>query len=245
MYDDKIAIYASGNKAMYRYFWDPQAQKLSQDTSWVISDYLQPGQTTGDAPGVLGDFIVVQTNGLPSNVSSTIVSISQSDPTNIHSVSPFGPLEPGQVSWAPPKSAVDYENNFVISADVGISGLAGIMMDPSTGNMTVEWTADDATVGFQTIIGSKDQRVLVVSKINPNATSLAPSLALGNFTEQVVWRNLMTGDVLAESDFTEAMSPGSLITPGYGGRVYFVTNDDFIVYYVTTRETSVSGGGNN
>jgi len=45
MYKDKIATYISGNKAMYRYFWDPQTKKLSQDTSWVISDYLKPGQT--------------------------------------------------------------------------------------------------------------------------------------------------------------------------------------------------------
>ena len=208
--------------------------------SYVVNSI--PGcQTTGDAPGVLGEFIVVRTNGLPSNVSSTIVSISQSDPTNIHSVTPFGPLKLGQVSWAPPKAAVDVENNFVISADVGVSGLAGIKMDPTTGNMTVAWTVDDdATTGFQTIIGPKDQRVLVVSKINPNATSLA-----GNYTEQVTWRNMLTGDILAESDFTEAMSPGALITPGYGGRVYYLTNDDFIIYYVTTHETSVSGGENN
>jgi hypothetical protein len=101
MYEDKIAIYISGNEALYRYFWDPQTKTLSQDTSWVISDYLQPGQTTGDAPGILGDFIVVQTNGLISNVSSSVVSVSQSDPTNIQSVTPFGPLEPGPHSSPP------------------------------------------------------------------------------------------------------------------------------------------------
>lgn len=61
MYEGKIAIYFSGNEAMHRYLWDPETKKLSQDTSWVISDYLQPGQTVGDAPGILGDFIVVQT----------------------------------------------------------------------------------------------------------------------------------------------------------------------------------------
>lgn len=238
MYKDKIAIYVSGNKAMYRYFWDPQTEKLSQDTSWVISDYLKPGQTTGDAPGILGDFIVVQTNGLPSNVSSTIVSISQSDPTNIQSVTPFGPLEPGQQSTAPPKAAVDYENNFVTSADVGVSGLAGIRVDPNTGNLTVEWTVDDATTGFQTMIGPKDQRVLVVSKINPNAT--AEEIQAGNYTEQVVWRNMMTGDVLAESDFTEPMTINGLITPGYGGKVYYLTDNDFIIYYVATATTSES-----
>jgi hypothetical protein len=152
-------------------------------------------------------------------------------------------LEPGQQSTAPPKAAIDNENNFVTSADVGVSGLAGIRVDPNTGNLTVEWTVDDATTGFQTMIGPKDQRVLVVSKINPNAT--AEEMKAGNYTEQVVWRNMMTGDVLAESDFTEPMTINGLITPGYGGRVYYLTNNDFIVYYVTTHETGVSGGENN
>ncbi len=232
MHEGKIAIYMSGNEAMYRFHWDPETKKLSQDTSWVISDYLQPGQTVGDAPGILGDFIVVQTNGVPSNVSSTVVSISQSDPTNIQSVTPFGPLEPGQQSFAPPKGAVDVENNFTISSDQGVNGLAGIRVDPNTGNLTVVWTVESGSYSFQTIIGPKDQRVLVVSKINPNATS--EQISAGNYTEQVVWRNMLTGDPLAQSEFTEAMTVGSLITPGYGGRVYYVTDSGFIVYYVTT-----------
>jgi hypothetical protein len=232
MHEGKIAIYVSGNEAMYRFYWDPETKKLSQDTSWVISDYLQPGQTVGDAPGILGDFIVVQTNGLPSNVSSTVVSISQSDPTNIQSVTPFGPLEPGQQSFAPPKGAVDVENNFTISADQGQNGIAGIRVDPNTGNLTVVWTVESGTYAFQTIMGPKDQRVLVVSNINPNATS--EQISAGNYTEQVVWRNMLTGDPLAQSEFTEAMTVGSLITPGYGGRVYYLTDDGFIVYYVTT-----------
>jgi len=141
-------------------------------------------------------------------------------------------LEPGQQSFAPPKGAVDVENNFTISSDQGVNGLAGIRVDPNTGNLTVVWTVESGSYSFQTIIGPKDQRVLVVSKINPNATS--EQISAGNYTEQVVWRNMLTGDPLAQSEFTEAMTVGSLITPGYGGRVYYVTDSGFIVYYVTT-----------
>jgi hypothetical protein len=240
IYKGKIAIYIAGDKSLYRFYWDPHTMKLSQDNSWIISNYLQPGQTTGDAPGILGDFIVVQTNGLRSNVSSNVVSVSQSDPKNIHSVTPFGSLKTGQQSWAPPKPAVDIENNFIISADALVNGLAGIRLDPSTGNMTVGWTAEDATWGLQTIIGPKDKRVLVVSNMNPNATNYG-----SNYTEQMIWRNMFTGDILAKSDFTEPMSKGSLITPGYGGRVYFMTDNDFIVYYVTTRDSIDLTGDNN
>lgn len=109
--------------------------------------------------------------------------------------------------------------------------------------MTVEWTVDDATTGFQTLIGPKDQRVLVASKINPNAT--AEEIKAGNYTEQVVWRNMLTGDVLAESDFTDPMTINGLITPGYGGRVYYLTNDDFIVYYLTTLDSTKPTEENN
>lgn len=232
MYQGKIAIYASGLVGLYRYFWDPQTKKLSQDTSWVITNYLQPGQTVGDAPGILGDFIVVQTNGTPANVPSTVVSISQSDPTLVQSVAPFGPLKSGQQSFAPPKSAIDVDNNFALSADQGVRGLAGINVDPQSGALSVAWTVDDSTGGFQSLIGPKDQRVVVVSNVDPNAT--AEQMNTGTYTEQVTWRNMMTGELLAQSDFTEAMIPGGLITPGFGGRVYFLTMNGFIVYWVTT-----------
>jgi hypothetical protein len=241
MYKGKIAIYQSGLNAMYRYFWDPSTEKLSQDTSWIVRDYKGNAsgiQTTGNAPGILGNFIVVQVTGAgPSNFPSSIVSISQSDPKNIHSVTPF-PLKPGQQSWASPKAAVDVDNNFVLSADQAARGLAGIKVDPNTGNLTVAWTAPDSTIGFQTIIGPKDQRVVVVSNINPNATQAAVNA--GDYTEQVIWRNMFTGKLLAASDFTEPVTPNSLITPGYGGRVYYLTDNGFIVYYVTTHPSTNS-----
>jgi hypothetical protein len=135
------------------------------------------------------------------------------------------------------------QNNFVISADQGVNGLAGIRVDPNTGNLTTVWTVQDGTYGFQTIIGPKDQRVLVVSNINPNATAKQINSGAGNYTEQVVWRNMLTGHALAQSKFTEKMVVGALITPGFGGRVYYLTPNDFIVYYVTTNSTNPTSNG--
>src|SRR6266566_2230247 len=114
MFHGKIAIYTCGStnglNKLYRYFWNPETKKLSQDTSFVVS-FLNQGQTTGDAPGILGDWVVVQTNGLPVNVPSSVVAVNQDDPTKITSITPFGPLPSGGHSWAPPKSAVDSDNN--------------------------------------------------------------------------------------------------------------------------------------
>jgi hypothetical protein len=58
------------------------------------------------------------------------------------------------------------------------------------------------------------------------------ALMTGNYKEQVTWQDAATSRVLAESDFFEPLTPGSLITPGYGGRVYFPTAHGFIVMQV-------------
>ena len=62
----------------------------------------------------------------------------------------------------------------------------------------------------------------------------------GKYTEQVTWRDAATGRILAESDFFEPLSPGSLITPGFGGRVYFPTGKGFIVLQVMPAPASPS-----
>ena len=54
-------------------------------------------------------------------------------------------------------------------------------------------------------------------------------LMTGRYKEQVTWRDAATGRLLAESDFFEPLSIGALITPGFGGRVYFPTGKGFIV----------------
>ncbi len=53
-----------------------------------------------------------------------------------------------------------------------------------------------------------------------------------NFKEQVTWRDSKTGKVIAASDFFEPMTLGSLLTPGYGGRVYFSSDKGFNVLQV-------------
>ena len=63
------------------------------------------------------------------------------------------------------------------------------------------------------------------------------ALFAGNYQEQLTWRDAATGRLLAESDFFEPMTFGSLITPGFGGRVYFSTAKGFIVLQVMPAET--------
>jgi hypothetical protein len=234
MFENKIAIYISADVHAYRYSWDPRTKKLSLDESWVIP-YLEPGQSTGDAPGIMGDWIVIQTNGIGSKtVDSSVVAINQKDPRKRTSIHPFGRLKHGEMSFAPPKTGTDLANNMIYSADMGIGKVAGIKLDQATGEMKPVFVVDAMTNAFQPLIGPKEKRVLLLSNMKRNVAIEPRMLALmtGNYKEQVTLRDATTGRTLAESDFFEPLTPGSLITPGYGGRVYFPSAHGFIVLQV-------------
>jgi hypothetical protein len=243
MYEGRIAIYLGVNSGALRYFWDRAAKKLSQDKSWVVSP-MQKGQTTSDAPSILGDWIVLQTNGIGSEtVASSIVAVHQREPTRMKVIFPFGELKKGEWSWAPPKPQTDPENSMIYSADMGIGKVAGIRIDQATGEMKAVWVVDDITNAFQPLIGPKDKRVLLLSNAKKNVEKEPIKLALftGNYKEQVTWRDAATGRIIAQSDLFEPLSIGSLITPGFGGRVYFPTGKGFITMQVMPKPAPPQG----
>ena len=234
MFEGKIAIYLGVNSGALRYFWDPVAKKLSQDESWVVSP-MQEGQSTSDAPSILGNWIILQTNGVGSDtVASSIVAVHRQDSARMKVIFPFGPLQDGEWSFAPPKPQTDPENDMIYSADMGIGKVAGIKFDPATGEMETVFVIDDTTNAFQPLIGPQDKRVLLLSNAKKNVAMEPIKLALftGNYKEQVTWRDAATGRIIAESDFFEPLTPGSLVTPGFGGRIYFPTGKGVIVMQV-------------
>jgi hypothetical protein len=232
-FEGRIAIYTCADQHAYRYFWDPDTKKLSLDESWVVS-YLAEGQTTGDAPGIMGDWITIQTNGVGAKVPSSVVAINQHDASRMTTIRPFGPLKHRQMSLAPPKTCVDVENGMLYSADLGVGKVAGLRLDQESGEMTVAFVVNNTTLTFQPTIGPKENRVLVLSNMKGDIPLLPTPLELmtGRYTEQVTWRDAATGRLLAESDFFEPLSPNCLITPGYGGRSYFPTAKGFITLQV-------------
>jgi len=122
------------------------------------------------------------------------------------------------------------ENSMIYSADMGVGKVAGITLDQATGEMNIVFVIENPTSGFQPLLGPKDQRVLLLSHVKRRVTDepLKQAVFTGNYTEQVTWRDAATGRLIAESDFFEPMTLGSLITPGFGGRVYFDTGKGFI-----------------
>ena len=92
------------------------------------------------------------------------------------------------------------------------------------------------------LIEPKDKRVLLLSNFKRRVAAEPLKLALftGNYSDQVTWRDAATGRIIAESDFFEPLTLGSLITPGFGGRVYFPTGKGFMVLQVRPKPASPS-----
>lgn len=234
MFEGRIAIYIGANVSAYRYFWDPDTKKLSKDEGWVVSA-VQKGHSTGDAPTLMGDWIVIQTNGTGSKeVASSLVAVNQHDPKKMTTIFPFGPLKKGEFSFAPPKPQGDPENNMVYSEDAGIGKVAGIKLDPQTGEMKTVWLSDILSFGFQPVIGPKDKRVILLSSMKQNVAKepIMDTVVTANYKEQLTWRDAATGRLIAESDYFEPMTHVQLVTPALGGRVYFPTNKGFITMQV-------------
>ena len=229
-YDGKVAIYTAMLKHAYRFFWDPASKAFSQDKSWV-ADYLVKGQTVGDAPTLMGDWIVIQTNGVGSDTkASSLVAVNVNDASNIQRIYPFGQLEDGESSNAPPKPQGDPANDMVYSADGGVGQIAGIHLDPVSGKLTKKWVVDDRSFEFQPLFGTPDKRIVVTSKWDPDAKP--EQLATGTYTAQAVWRDAATGQVLARSPFLPPVSFNALITPAYGGRWVWPSGSSGTIYFL-------------
>ena len=221
----RIAIYMGMLSTAARFYWDPATKKLSADDKWMIQP-MEQGQNAMTAPTMVGDWVALQTNGLFSDKkASSVVVIHQDDASRVRKIFPFGELKPGEWSFAPPKAGADPENNMIYSADMGMRKVAGVKIDPASGDMKVAFVVDDITTTFQPVIGPKDKRVLLLTNMKQNVAKEPIKLALftENSKEQLTWRDAATGKILAESDFFEPLSINGLTPPGFGGRIYFPT----------------------
>jgi hypothetical protein len=195
---------------------------------------------------MMGDWVAFQLNGAGSSVKASSILVADTrDAKRMKVVFPFGELKPGEWSFAPPKCGGDPENHMIFSADMGVGKVAGIKLDPDSGELKTMFVVDDATTTFQPLIGPKDKRVLLLTNMKQNVAKEPSKLALftGNYKEQLTWRDAATGKILAESDFFEPLTINSLTPPGFGGRVYFPTavGKGFYVLQVMPKPAAPAG----
>lgn len=209
-------LYLPGSKNVFRYDW--QDGKLTLDIHWGPVPYLKPGQSTAPAVAVVGKWVVLQTNALPTSTPMSLVAISQSHGT-VSRVDPFASMQlPFQKSFLPSMVTADPENSRAYVIDAGAGEVGAFSLDQRSGVLTPLWKARQRTLNFSTLIGPKAHRVFIATAVP------APTLqGLQNYkTEAVVFRSAATGKELARSRQLPKMTTGALVTPGDDGRIYFL-----------------------
>ncbi|HEY6285233.1 MAG TPA: hypothetical protein VIX20_06185 [Ktedonobacteraceae bacterium] len=220
VYKGKSYIYLAGTSKVYRYTFSNNSFTL--DPTWGPVGYLKPGQTPAPAIAPLGDYVVLQTNGTPTSTPSSVVAISQDNATQISRIDPFASSN-AKNSIVPSMPSVDPVNNRIYVIDAGPGKLAAINFNQGT--LSLAWSVDQTTLSFTTLIGPATARVIIGTNIPVKTFQ-----GLKNYTtEQVVWRSAETGTELARSDYFDKMVTGILVTPGFGGLMYYLSQSGKLI----------------
>lgn len=234
-HDGKIYMYGNGAESLVRVIWDPETQTLTQDMDW-LPEVILDGQTGGASPVVMGDWVIANSNANGSTETPQCVfAVHQDDPTDIHQSCPWGtefPVRSGATtSDTVAAPGIDPETSTIYLQDYFLKGVHAIHLDQETGEMEIKWSRDDWwTSDYFTLVGPRDQRVLVSQNIDPSTTTA--NIATGfNYDETVLWVDAATGETIAESATNPSTAVGSLINIGYGGRYYTMGNDGSLFIY--------------
>lgn len=205
-HDGTAYVYAPGLDNLHRFAW--RDGQLSYDDDWAPVRYREGRETPATAAAVLGEFVIVQSNALPTDVPSRLTAISQSDPSTQFTVQPFADRARSMIPSMP---SVDPELGLIFVTDGLAPGLAALRLDPERGFETV-WRAEQGSLSFSALVGPRDGRVLVSSDI---ADGYRPDYT----REAMVWRRAETGEILARSDAFARMG-GTVLAPDCDGVVY-------------------------
>jgi hypothetical protein len=220
-YNGSDVIYLPGATKLYRYTYANGV--FAPDPSWGPVSYLKKGQTAASAMAVMGDEVVGMTNGgAPTSTPMSVFAVSQADSTKVANLQPFADSG-AKNSFIPSMVSVDPENNRVYVMDAGVGSVAGI--DLENGKLSVAWSQDQRTLSFTSLVGPKDQRVLIGTDIPVKYYKQLKNYS----TEEVVWRDAKSGKELARSSAFPKMTQGILVTPTYAGLQYFLTSDGHII----------------
>ena len=214
-------IYLPGATKLYRYGYSDGA--FTTDPSWGPVSYLKSGQTAASAVAVIGNYVVGMTNGGgPTSTPMSVFAVSQANSSQVANIEPFA-NSGAKNSFIPSMVSVDPANNRVYVMDAGAGKIGGVNL--VNGKLSVAWTQNQRTLSFTSLVGPANNRVLIGTNIPVKYFKQLQSYT----TEQVVWRNAATGATLATSSDFSKMTPGILVTPGFAGLQYFLTEDGHII----------------
>ena len=198
-------IYIAGQSTLSRYRYAHGRVRL--DRSWGPVTYRTGAQTPGTGTGLLGDWVVVQTNFLPSGAPLTVTAVSTKDDHTVFRTEPF----PGQsMSWIVSKAALDVANRTVVTHDTDAGQMAALRLDPRHGFRT-RWRRPLSSLDFSALIGDPAHRQIVIADRRDTG-------------ESVVWLDERNGREVARSPtLSDVPAPGNIVTPGFDRRFFYVS----------------------
>ncbi len=221
VHDGVDYVYMPGVNFSYRYIWENQTLTLDED--WGFVSIAEEGDLGAMAPNVVGDWVFVQINK-GTNGPMPVYAISVNAPSERFLIQPFEDIET-RFSFGVAHGAYDPVSNLYFTADTGAGYVGAMRFDPESGFEMV-WLEEQTTSVFQQLIGTPDERVIVTSELTNFPPGIrTPLNTLGALNEQVVFRDAATGRELARTEDLPRMTQGSNISPGFGGRVYYVGVD--------------------
>ena len=198
-------IYLAGQSTLSRYRYAHGRVRL--DRLWGPVTYRTGAQTPGTGTGLLGDWVVVQTNFLPSGAPLTVTAVSTKDDHRVFRTEPF----PGQsMSWIVSKAALDVANRTVVTHDTDAGQMAALRLDPRHGFRT-RWRRPLSSLDFSALIGDPAHRQIVIADRRDTG-------------ESVVWLDERNGREVARSPtLSDVPAPGNIVTPGFDRRFFYVS----------------------
>lgn len=214
-------IYLAGIDQIHRL--RRQGRSLEPDPSWGPVRYRQGEETPGTAVVGFGDWVLVQTNALPTTAPLRLTAYHQANSTRMHSVRPFAD-QPGPWSFTPSKASADWPNRRVYTTEA-FSGLVALDFSEETGFQTA-WRAETRSGSFISILGPTDSRVLVTTDIGQAQTDAygAPT----HTRESLNWLDGATGSVLGRIEGLPR-NFGLTLTPSSDGVIYMATRNSGLV----------------
>jgi hypothetical protein len=160
--------------------------------------------------------------GAPTSTPMSVVAVSQADSKKVANLEPFA-SSGSKNSFIPSMVSVDPNSHLIFVMDAGAGKIGAVSL--KNGKLSTQWTADQTTLSFTTLIGPADHRVLIGTNIPVKFFKQLKKYT----TEQAIWRDAATGKQLASSDQFPKMSAGILVTPGYAGLQSFLTASGHII----------------
>ncbi len=203
-------VYLAERSTLVRYRYRHQDGTLHLDAHWGPARYRTGRQTPGTGPGLLGHWLVVASNFVPSRATMTITAVNTGNSRRIFRIRPFAAATRRTgISFSPSKAALDATTKNVYMEDTGGRELVGLHLNPARG-FSVMWRDRINSLDFVALAGRAAHPQLVFTDYRHGA-------------DRVVWIDGATGRVLAQSrPLARRRAPANIVTPGFGGRFYYL-----------------------